>query len=228
MRSCRILPYPEKLSYRVEWRLVTAGEATLQFSRSERDWQLDLHLASAGLVSRLYGVLDTYKLTSDEHFCALRSSLDAQEGKRHSATVVEFDNARHKLSYSEKDFVKNTADKHELDVAPCTFELPGALIALRALRLEPGKTIAFPVTTGKKLVNAKVEAEAKDTVTVDGKNYSTVRYQAFVFDNVLYRRKGRLFVWMTDDGDRVPVRLQFQMGFPIGAITLDLEKREKL
>ena len=43
-------PYPEKLSYRVEWRLVTAGSANLQFTRApEKNWDLDLTLESAGL-----------------------------------------------------------------------------------------------------------------------------------------------------------------------------------
>ncbi len=38
-----------------------------------------------------------------------------------------------------------------------------------------------------------------------GKTYPAIRYEAFVFDDVLYKRKGRLQVWITDDADRLPV-----------------------
>lgn len=220
-------PFPEKLTYRVEWRMVTAGSAIIDVSRSGPEWQTDLNLESSGFVSRVLRVVDTYRMVSDEHFCGIHSALEAREGKRHTATTMQFDNARHRLSYSEQDFVKNTSDKREIDIVPCTYEIMGALQALRLLKLEPGKTTTFPITNGKKLVNAKVEARTADKITVDDKNYSAIRYEAFVFDNVLYRRKGRLFIWMTNDEEHVPIQLQFQMGFPIGNITLQLEKLEK-
>jgi hypothetical protein len=44
----------------------------------------------------------------------------------------------------------------------------------------------------------------------------------------VYRRKGRLFMWITDDADRIPVQFRLQMGFPVGSITLELEKHERL
>jgi hypothetical protein len=220
-------PFPEKLTYRVEWRMVTAGSAVINVSRNGSNWQTDLNLESSGFVSRFLRVLDTYHVVSDERFCGINSSLEAREGKRHAITTMLFDSARHKLSYSEQDFVKNTSDKQEIDIAPCTHEMLGALLALRQLTIEQGKTMTLPVTNGKKMVNAKVEARSPEKITVNDKNYSALRYEAFVFDNVLYRRRGRLFVWMTDDAERIPVQLQFQMGFPIGNITLQLEKQEK-
>lgn len=224
-----MFPHPEKLGYRIEWRLIVAGNATVQLTRPlPQRWQIDLHLESAGLVSRLYRVLDTYKVVTNEAFCGMSSAFEAQEGKRRFSTAAEFDNARHKLSYNEKDLVKNTAVQHEIDIAPCTYEILGALNALREMRITPGKAVTLPMTNGKKMVNAKVEAQAKENISIDGKSYSTVRYEAFVFNDVIYRRKGRLFIWMTDDAERLPVQIRIQTGFPIGSITLELERDEKL
>lgn len=212
----------------MEWRSVTAGNATLQLTRQAQNWQTNLAIESAGFVSKLFKVLDIYKVTSDDKFCGEHLDFDAQEGKRHSTTTVDFDARRRKIVLNERDLVKNSADKHEMDMPPCTYEITGALAAVRVMRMEPGKTITLPVTNGKKLANIKVEALTREKIAVNGKNFDTIRYEAFVFDNVLYRRKGRLFVWMTDDQERLPVQLRFQMGFPIGNITLELEKQEKL
>ncbi len=222
-------PYPEKLTYRVEWRLVTAGTATVQLSHpSADDWQLDLNLESAGMVSRLYKVLDTYKVVGNERFCASHSILDAQEGKRHHLTRLTFENSPHKLEYDERDLLHQATTKKVLDIPPCTHDILGALAAIRLINLEPGKSANLPITNGTKVVNARVDAQARENVTLAGKTYHTIRYEAFLFDNVLYKRKGRLFIWLTDDADRTPVQLRFQLGFPIGTISLELDKQEKL
>jgi len=222
-------PCPEKLTYHIEWRLVDAGTAVVQQTRDGRQgWNIDLNLQSAGLVSRLYRVFDTYKVTTGERFCGSSAVLDAQEGKKHILTRLTFESSRKRVSYEEQDVAKGVTTKKEFDAPPCTYEVIGALAALRMMPPEPGKAMTVPVTNGKKLVFAKIEAEAKENVNVGGKNYSAIRYEAFLFDNVLYKRKGRLFIWMTDDPEHLPVQLQLHLGFPIGNITVQLDKEEKL
>lgn len=221
-------PAPEKLTYLIEWHGVNAGTAVLQLSKApQNNWQFDLDLQSAGLVSRLYRVDDHYKMISTGHFCALSTYMDAQEGKRHHQTQLTFRTMQHKVDYYEHDLVKNTTTKSQLNIAPCTHDVIGALATLRTIDLQPGKTAILPVTNGKKMVEARVDAQAKEKITAGGKSYQTVRYEAFLFDNVLYKRKGRLFLWATDDADRLPVKMQVQLGFPIGTVLLELEKREK-
>jgi len=220
-------PSPETLSYRIEWRMVTAGEAKLQLARAQQDWQILLNLESAGLVSRLFRVQDTYKVTSNERFCGLSSNFEAQEGKRHVVELQQFDYAKRKSTFDLHDLVKNVKEHSEIDIAPCTHEIVGALESLRQLKLEPGKSVTLPIANGKKMAYAKIEAQAKESISVDGKSYQTVRYEAFIFDNVVFRKKGSLLVWLSDDAAHVPVQMRFQMGFPIGSITLELVKAER-
>jgi hypothetical protein len=222
-------PCPETLSYRVEWRLVTAGEVRLQMSHSNADdWNLNMDVRSAGLVNRLYKVQDKYRVVANRNFCGLNSDLDAEEGKRHKLESMKFDPLQHKLDYEERDVLKNTDQKKSLDVPPCTYEIAGALLSLRVRDLQPGKWTTIAVTDGKKLAYGKVQAQARENVTVGGKSYQTIRCEAFLFDNVLYRRKGRLFIWLSDDPSRIPVQLRLQLGFPIGTVSVELEKRETL
>ena len=227
-RATSNFPCPEKLSYRIEWRMMTAGTATVEMTHITRgDWETKLNLESAGLVTRLYKVLDSYKVTSSEKFCASSAFLDAQEGKRHTITRLTFENARRKVAYDEQDLLKNASVKKELDIAPCTYDIAGALQVLRLSNLPLGKSSTIPVTDGKKMAYAKVEAQAKEAVSVQGKTYQTVRYEAFLFDNVLYKRKGRMQIWISEDPDRVPVQLRLQFGFPIGSITVQLQSSQK-
>jgi hypothetical protein len=141
---------------------------------------------------------------------------------------MTFQPAQRKVTYYEHDFVKNTTDRRTLDIEPCTHDVVGSLATLRALNLQPGKTAMLPVTDGKKMVNARVDAQAKENVTVGGKTYSVIRYEAFLFDNVLYKRRGRLLIWATDDAARLPIQMRVQLGFPVGTVTLALDRQEKM
>lgn len=227
-------PFAEKATYRIEWRLMTAGSAVLQLSPGENQpgenqgWHLQLDLKSAGLVDRMYQISDTYKLSANERFCGISSELSGHEGKKRFSTRMDFDNTRHKLVYTEADLVKNATKKNEIDISSCTYDVMGALSLLRVMKPEPGNTLTLSLTNGKKLVQAKVDAQTRETIRVNDKSYSTIRYEAFVFNNVVYRRKGRLLMWITDDAERIPVQFRLQMGFPVGTITLELQKHERL
>jgi hypothetical protein len=72
-----------------------------------------------------------------------------------------------------------------------------------------------------------VDAQELEQVKTPSGIYRTVRYEAFLFNNVLYQRKGRLFIWLTDDERRVPVQIKVQLQLHIGTVTLQLEKEER-
>src|SRR3954468_3031566 len=91
----------EKLTwqYGVEWRLVRAGVAKMNWTPSAVGFQGDLHVESAGLVSRLYRVYDDYRAEMNDKFCASTVNIHAEEGKRKRDTSITFANG--KAAYSE-------------------------------------------------------------------------------------------------------------------------------
>lgn len=230
------LPGRETLSYGVEWRLIRAGRATLGWApapepaagEGRAHWQTSVVLESTGLVSRLYKVDDQYTSQLGEDLCALSSFMKAHEGGRRRETTVTYDGAEGKARYLERDLVKNNIVKQdEIDIPGCVHDVVGGLFLLRTMQVEPGKTINIPVSDGKKSVSARVEAQARETVKTPLGTYKTIRYEVFLFNNVLYRRSGHLYVWLTDDDRRVPVQIRARMKFHIGTITFQLEKEER-
>ena len=225
------LPAREKLEYTVEWRLITAGKVQLGWGANPQadkaGWQTKVHLESTGLVSRLFKVSDDYTSVMTEGLCASSTLMLAQEGRRHRETRVTFDSATHKASYREKDLNTNAvAASNDIDIPPCVHDVFGGLYLLRTLHLEPGQSAQVPVSDGKKSVSAKVEAQARETVKTPAGTFKTIRYEAYVFNDVLYRRPAHLYVWLTDDARKLPVQVRVKMQFTIGTITLQLEKDE--
>jgi hypothetical protein len=225
-------PGSEVLNYAVEWRLIPAGSARLTWTAVPRSAvganELRLHLESSGLVSRLYRVDDDYTAALGQNLCAQNSFIMAHEGSRNKETRVTYDPQLHKAFYLEKDLNKNSTVSHDVDIPPCVHDVLGGLLVLRTLRLEPGKTVQIPVSDGKKFVQVKVESQRREDLTTPLGVRKTIRYEVFVFDNVLYKRSGHMHIWLTDDNSRLPVQLQVRLQFTIGTITLKLEKEEKL
>lgn len=214
----------EHLVYGAEWRFVRAGEAELKWTGKQ---QSDLALRTLGLVGKLYKVENAYRATFGPGLCALTANLDAKEGKRHRLTQVAYDQERGRVSLVERDLLKNAVvSQNELDAPRCVHDVTGALERLRELRPEPGAALELPVSDGKKLVSARVEALARESVRTPLGEFKTIKYEAFLFSGVLYRRKGRLFVWLSDDERRLPVQIKIQLPFYIGTVTLQLEKFE--
>lgn len=217
------LPGRETLYYNIEWRLITAGKAKLQWlSVPNRGWQMNLHLESAGLVSKLYRVEDDYSANFNQAVCAQASQLSTHEGSRDRETRITFDYAGHKADYLERDRARNTVFlARETEIPSCTHDVAGGLYFLRTLNLEPGQSVQIPVTDGKKSVIAKVEAQQREDIKTPEGVFKTIRYEAYLFNNVLYRRSAHLYVWLTDDRRKLPVQIRVRLQFAIGSITLD-------
>jgi hypothetical protein len=211
--------------YAIEWRLIRAGSARMVWSPESEGFQADLQIESAGLVSKLYRVNDDYRVLMNDQFCASTVNIHAEEGKRRRDTKIAF--AHGKAAYAERDLVKNTTTTKEISVPECVHDYLGGLQRLRRQRPEIGQSIQAPLSDGKKFANVKVEAQEREEVTTPMGKFKAIRYEIFLFNDVLINKKARLFVWLTDDDRRLPVQIRVRMQFLIGTIELKLEKQEQ-
>jgi hypothetical protein len=221
------LPPHEALTYSIEWRLITAGKVHLEWHQERTGWLLGVHVESVGLVSKFFRVADDYRAALDPSLCTETAQLTSQEGNRQRDTRITYDGAHHTASYLERDAARNTVlSQHEIEIPSCVHDVIGGLYFLRTLNLEPGQSITIPVSDGKKSAMAKVEAQQREDMKTPAGTFHTVRYEAYVFNNVLYKRPAHLNFWLTDDRRRLPVQIRVRMQFTIGTITLQLEKNE--
>lgn len=215
---------PESFFYGADWRFLRSGEVSLSFTPGHG---AALDLKTVGLVSTLVPVLDLYRASFAPGFCATSLHLDAKEGRKHRETQVTFDSSNQRATFIEKDLKTNrTLSTKEMEIPRCVHEVTGALQRLRQLFPQPGATIEIPVSDGKRLISARVDSLAREKVKTPIGEFNTVKFEAFLFNGQLYRRKGRLFVWLTDDERRLPVQIKIQLPFYIGTVTLQVEKHQ--
>jgi len=207
----------------VEWRAIHAGEVTIE-SRNSR---ADMNIESAGLVSSLYKIHDTYSVSFDEPFCVTGSLLDAQEGKHHNETTVTYDRNRNHATFVERDLLKDTVLHHyEVDIPNCVHEIISAFLHLRTMNVDPGQSTQIAMSEGHHFANVRIDAQDREDVKTPAGTFRAIRYEAFMMNGVLYTRKGSVFIWLSDNASHVPVQIRLRVAFPIGTVTLQLEKEE--
>lgn len=226
------LPAKETLDYSIEWRLVTAGHAQLEWyattPKLHMGYEAKLHLESVGLVSRLYRVSDLYTVEMTPTLCAESTVMSAHEGSRNRETRVHFDPASRKATYVERDLNKNTIfSQRETAIPGCVYDVLGGLAAIRAIQLEPGHATEFHMSDGKKSVSAKIEAEKREEIKTNAGTFKTIRYQAYLFNDVLFHRSAHLYIWLSDDARKLPVQIQIRLQIAIGTITFKLDKESR-
>jgi Protein of unknown function (DUF3108) len=214
---------PEKLTYDVEWQRIHAGTVVIEADKSHAA----MHLESEGMVSALIKIHDVYNVNFDEPFCATSAMMDSQEGKRHHETKITYDRSSDQASYLERDVVKNSVlHSDQIGIPNCVQEVVGAFLKLRGLAVEPGQSAQIPMSDGRKSATVKIEAQEREEVKTALGSYHTIRFEANMLNGIIYTRKGRAFVWLTDDTKHLPVQIRLRMAFPIGTVTLQLSKEE--
>jgi hypothetical protein len=217
------VPGKEKLSFEVEWRLIHAGTVVIESTKS----RADLKLESAGLVSSLFKVSDAYSVDYDDSFCASGTRMDSQEGKRHRETKVTYDRSRNRATFHERDVLKDVVlHADEIEVPNCVYDGIGAILRLRTLTLEPGQSTQIPMSDGRRSAMVRIEAQGREEIKTPAGAYPSIRYEAYMLNSVIYQRKGQVFVWLSDDARHLPVQIRLRMQFPIGTVTLQLQKEE--
>jgi hypothetical protein len=224
------VPGKQTLSYSIEWRLITAGKARIDWTPlpgRNAGFEARAHVESVGLVSKLFKVEDDYTATYNQAQCVQSIHMNAHEGVRQRETRVTFDTDSRKASYVERDSLKNTTLlAKETETPGCVHDVVGGLFFLRTLNLEPGQAVQIPVSDGKRAVMARVEAQQREEVKTPAGTFKTIRYELFLFNNVLYQRSAHLNVWVSDDARKIPVQIRVRLQFTIGTITLLLDKTE--
>jgi hypothetical protein len=219
------------LHYKVEWRRIEAGDVRLNWSpaASQMAGEAVLSMESSGLVARLYKVNNTYRIRMADEYCAVTGTMTSQEGNRRRETQHTYDRQRKKGFYIERDLTNDRILREsEVDLPlNCVHDVVGGLMALRGMKLEIGKSVTLPISDAKKFAYVKVDALAKETIDTPRGRIQTTMCEVFLLNDVVYSRKGRIFVWLADDERRLPVQIRIRLQLLIGTITLQLVNEER-
>ncbi len=122
-----------------------------------------------------------------------------------------FDHKNNKIfSFTEntyKPFLRDT-----LDMPYCTFDVLSLIYYSRNLDfsgLKVNDTIPVSVIIDNELFNLYIRYLGKETIdTRDGHKYKCIKFSALLVEGTIFKGGEDLFVWVTDDKNRIPVLIE--------------------
>jgi len=201
----------QKLVYSVQWHMLNAGTTTIILRKMDSSEHLTSTADSQGFVNKIFPVHDIFHADFDRHtFCTQEITKHSEEGSRRLDRKIVFDYPRLKSRVDDTD-LKNGKKKHaEFDIPSCVTDVVSGFFYAGSLPLTPGFNHIFPVNDGGKTTDVRLQVEGRESVKVAAGSFATIRVKA---DPVNGPLKGSLWVWVTDDSRRVPVKMKSKLGF---------------
>lgn len=202
----------EELTYKLTWLGVFAGMAKLCIKGKIIKWDKDLyHITSQAdsskFVSLIYKVEDRINSFIDASgLYPWYYSIKQREGRYRARRKIIFDQKNNRAT-----FIKNDNEPKEFSVPPGVQDPISSLYFIRGRDLTTGKSVYVNTFSGKKTHRVEVQIIKKEKIdTMFGKT-DTVLIRPILNFHGIFRHKGKIFIWLTDDNKRLPVKMRAEI-----------------
>jgi len=218
---CQVLKCKkEKLFYDIYWLGIYVGGAVLEAIYDKEALRITSRANSASFISTFYTVED-YAESLVLKGKAARFRIKQREGRYKSDKETIFDLSKGKVTYF--DYLKGKKNERSLDGV--VWDVISGFYYLRAQPLMIGKVVFINVFDSNKLLKAEVSVLRKEKIRVSGRGeVRAIVVKPDLKSEGLFHKKGDVFIWLTDDEARIPVRLETRV--PIGRVVAELKKSE--
>jgi hypothetical protein len=212
----------EELTYQLQWWGLPAGKAVMRIDESTEHnghlvWKITSTASSSEFVDVFYKVRDQVISLFDPALRAPRFyKIEQREGRYRANRTISFDQEA-----GEATYIKNDNPPKVSTVPVGSHDPLSCLYYLRALKLEPGTTVTIPTFPGKELHNVRVDILRRENIRLPvlGR-VDTLLIQPHLRFTGIFRKTGNVYIWITDDDRKIPVRMKTAIIF--GPVWADL------
>jgi len=215
----------ERLEYEISWLGIPGGNSSLEVKGITKVGQIDAyHLMSRtwsnSFISTFFEVddrIEGYMNANDLTGISLK--VRQREGGHKVDKEIIFDSKTNKAHFTKNE--KNSVH----DVPPFIRDSLSSFYYLRSKDLEVGKDVVMDTFSNGKLYKLIVKVLNKEELQVNEKIYNTIKVQPLAKQNDIFKNKGEIFLWLTDDEYKIPVKIRSEIA--IGYFTAELINLKK-
>lgn len=210
----------EELVYRVRYGLITAGEASLKVENSDVKFNNRpvYRMVAQGKTS---GAFDFFK--------RIRNRYDSYIDRETLTPYLYTENVR-EGSYTRKDKArfyqdqrKVVSDEGTFKGNVQTFDIISAYYFARNLDLsgiKPGKSFTMSYFLNDGINDLSITYIGKETIKTEFGYVRCLKFSPSIDPGRVFRKDSKLYLWITDDENRVPVKAEAELR--IGSATMEL------
>jgi hypothetical protein len=215
----------ERLVFEISWFTLKGGTAVLEVSEGAELNGRKVHQISAvtnsnSFVDKFHKVRDRVdSFVYADNLSSAGFKVHQEEGSYRRDKEISFDYTKGTATY--------TVGK-ESSYYPIPFFVQDALSSLYFLRtreLVIGNPVIIDVFEDKKLWQVEVQVLGRERISTPAGEFDAVLIKPILKFEGIFQRKGDLYVWLTDDSRKMPVRMKSKI--KIGSVFADLLEYNK-
>ncbi|MDI6704525.1 MAG: DUF3108 domain-containing protein [bacterium] len=220
VRAQNLLPHKERLVFSIEYFGIHLGDATLEIKdiisyNDHKVYWLASRAVSAPWLSALYKVDDRICSYMDvTSICSLKFVKDCHEGNYVHSVKISFNQERHFAYYEDND--------RRLEIPPLVQDPLSGFYYLRTKDLKIGESIFMPMHDDEKNWDLEIKVLRKEIINTKVGKFRTIVVRPMFKSSGLFRSERGIWIWLTDDEKRIPVRMETKI--PLGSIVAHLKE----
>lgn len=210
----------EQLSYKLRYGFITAAEANIRVE--DTDIRFDnnpvYHLVAEGRTAGSFNV-----------FYKVRNRYDSYIDKRTLSPYLYTENIR-EANYRRTDKARFYQDQKKIVSNKGTFRGDGQTFdvvsayyfarSLDVSRLKFGDKFSMDYFLDDGVSKLEVQYVGKETVKTPLGRFNCLKFSPSIQPGRIFRKDSKLYLWITDDGNRIPVKAQVEI--LVGSVTMEL------
>ena len=179
-------------------------------------YKMTLLAQSSGTARKLFSLNDTLTCYTTKDLVPLAYLKNAREGKSHTVERVIYTYGSQGISLNTRR-VKNGEFRFEetIKANTCIYDMMSVVFYARTLNytgMKKGDTSKADFISGRKKVNMVIEYGGIETVEANNNNkYSCIKLILSIMDDAFSDKKEAMRVYITNDDNRLPVRLDSKL-----------------
>jgi hypothetical protein len=215
-------PQVQTLTYEVDWRVFTAGNAVIHFEAMGDREKLSANADTLGAINMLFHASDQFQSIFDRSKgCTYQFDKQTVEGRRKVNSTLKMDYAQSKSILDEKNLVTGQSKHVESPIPNCMTDLLTGVFYASSQPMEVGHDFAMPVVDAMHNVRVTMKIEGREVVKTPLGTFKTIRVQPTA-DAGVVKNRGNIWIWYTDDARHLPVQVRAHLFW--GTITMRLTR----
>ena len=211
----------EELSYRLRYGVISAATGTLKVEDSKIKFSSphSFHLSARGQTSSAFSIFFTvdnrYNSYIDSRtFLPHYYTENIREGSYRRTDIVSFNHRNRTVKGNKGTFKSPSAQ---------TFDLLSAYYFARNLDLSnvrKGQSFNLTYFLNDEIATLGIEYIGIETIKTSLGTLECLKFSPEIKPGRIFRKDSRLYLWVTNDGNRIPVKAQVEI--LVGSVTLEL------
>ncbi|MGN7205268.1 DUF3108 domain-containing protein [Pedobacter sp. SAFR-022] len=217
----------EVLKYKLKYGFITAAEGTLKVLNTDLKFEdkptyrLSVDGRTSGTFDVFYKIRDHYDSYIDrETLTPYFYQENIREGGYRRTDKARFNQKTRKVVSNRGTFTGPTNQ---------TFDLVSAYYFSRSLdvsKMKVGDKFKLNYFLGDEISQLEIAFVGREVIKTNLGKIRCLKFSPSIQPGRIFRKDSKLYLWITDDGNRVPVKAQVEI--LVGAVTMEISSAEGL